>query len=718
MVGALAGCPASGTRDESHYGTQKAQMDKLSRSHPPPTRQEAVSDTLHGVEVLDPYRWLENVKAPEVQGWMASQDRFTRGYLEKLPNRKQLRGRLNELSYIDTESEPIRRGKHFFYSRQHRDKEKRVYYWRPVAGGKARVLIDPNKLSDDGSVSIKGIYPSWDGQWVAFKLSENNADAATLHLMRVESGERSRVDSIPGAKYANPSWTPEGKGFYYTRLPVGAKIPISDLPGHAAVYFHMVGQPFAKDPMVHPATGNPSTFISADLSRDGRSLVLYKHHGWTSTDVYIQHISDVNKPGRKENFLPFRVGIKALYGILTWGDHLYVHTNEDAPRYRLFKVTPPRLERESWKELIPERKSAVLDGVTIRGGRLALRYMERATSKLEIADLEGNKIRDIPLPELGTVSDLVGNPEDDTAYFSFTSFLTPTTIFKTSLKEGGREVHFKPDLELDTSAYTTEQMIYKSRDGTPVSMFIVRKASIKLDGSTPFILTGYGGFNINLTPQFRGSRIVWLEQGGALAIPNLRGGGEYGEKWHQDGMLLKKQNVFDDFIAAAEHLIEKKYTRPNRLAIVGGSNGGLLVGAAMTQRPELFKVVGCHVPLLDMIRYHLFGSGKTWISEYGSADDPEQFKAILAYSPYQKVKKGTAYPSMIMMSADSDDRVDPMHARKFTAAIQNATKSKNPVLFRLETNAGHGGGDMVKKRVEATVDEFSFLMQQLGMKPR
>ena len=692
-------------------------MDKRN-SHPPATRREQVSDTLHGVEVRDPYRWLEDVKAPEVQTWMKAQDQFTRGFLKALPGRQRLRRRLQELSYLDSQSAPLRRGKRHFYSRQHKDKEKRVYYWRLVEGGEERVLIDPNLLSDDGSVSVKGVYPSWNGELVAYKLSENNADASTLHLMRVDNGERSKVDSIPGAKYAAPSWTPGGEGFYYTRLPVDAKIPISELPGHATVYFHTVGEPVSEDTLVHPATGDPSTFLSADLSRDGKVLVLYKHHGWTSTDVFIQLLSDGTLPATAQGFKPFRVGVKALYGVFAWGGHLYVYTNEDAPRYRLFRVTPPRLERGAWHELVPERKAAVLDGFTIRGGHLALRYMERATNKLEIANLAGKKIRDVPLPELGTVSDLVGNPEDDTAYFSFTSFLRPTTIFETSLKKGGRRVHFKPDLVLDTSQYTTEQVLYKSKDGTPISMFIVRNASLKKDGSMPFLLTGYGGFNISLTPEFRGSRIVWLEQGGAVAIPNLRGGGEYGEQWHRDGMLLKKQNVFDDFIGAAEYLIDKKYTSPQRLSIVGGSNGGLLVGAAMTQRPELFKAVGCHVPLLDMVRYHLFGSGKTWISEYGSAEDPEQFRAIVAYSPYQKVKKGTNYPSMIMMSADSDDRVDPMHARKFTAAIQYATTSNNPVIFRLETQAGHGGGDMIKKQVEATVDEFSFLMQQLKMKPK
>ncbi len=693
-------------------------MDKLSKAKPPPTRREEILDTIHGVKVADPYRWLEEVKAPEVQAWMKAQDQFTRERLEALPGRACLRSRLEELSYIDSQTAPRRRGKRFFYSRQHKDKEKSVYYWRPVAGGEERVLIDPNKLSDDGSVSVRGLYPSWDGEWVAFKLSENNADASTLHLMRVETGERSKVDSIPGAKYAHPSWTPGGEGFYYTRLPVDPKIKISELPGHAAIYFHAVGKPFAEDPLIRAATGDPTTFISAQLSRDGSVLILYKHHGWTSTDVFVQLVSDPAKPCKADGFKPFRVGQKALYGAFAWGGKIYVHTNEGAPRYRLFRVDPSQLERSAWHELVPEQEAAVLDGVTLRGGHLALRYLERASSKLEIWTLAGTKVRKVPLPELGSVSDLVGNPEDDTAYYSFTSFLTPTTIFKTSVKDGGREVHFKPDLKLDTSAFTTEQVTYKSKDGTPVTMFIVRNKAVKKDGDNPFILTGYGGFNINLTPQFRGSRMVWLEQGGALAIPNLRGGGEYGEQWHQDGMLLKKQNVFDDFIAAAQHLIDGGYTSPRRLSIVGGSNGGLLVGAAMTQRPELFRAVGCHVPLLDMVRYHLFGSGKTWISEYGSADDPEQFKAIIGYSPYQKVIKGTAYPAMIMMSADSDDRVDPMHARKFTAAIQHATASEHPVLFRLETNAGHGGGDMVKKQVEATIDEFSFLMQQLGMKPK
>ncbi len=687
------------------------------RAPPPTTRREEISETLHGVQVADPYRWLEDVKAAEVKRWMLDQNAHTRRQLDRLPGRERLRARLRELSYIDFETAPLRRGKNYFYSRLHKDKEKRVYYWRRGEQGAERVLIDPNKLSDDGTVSVKGVYPSWDGELVAYKLSENNADAATLYLMTVATGEISKVDVIRGAKYAAPSWTPSGDGFYYTRLPVDPKIPISDLPGHAAVYFHKLGQDPGGDRLVHEKTGDPTMFISVHLAREGRFLFLYKHHGWTSTDIYYCDLKGTHPGATQEKFLPLRVDQKALYSVFAWQDQIYLHTNEGAPRYRLFRVTPGQYERSKWSEIIEQDKEAVLNGASVRGGRLALDYLERASGKLVIADLEGKKIADIQLPEIGSVSNLSGNPQDDTAYYSFTSFLRPTTIYKLSINSLKSEVHFKPDIPIEAAPYISEQVMYKSKDGTPVSMFIVRPRWAKKGEATPYMLTGYGGFNISLTPQFRGSRFVWLEQGGALAIPNLRGGGEYGESWHRDGMRDKKQNVFDDFIAAAEYLIREKYTSARKLAISGGSNGGLLVGAAMTQRPELFRAVNCAVPLLDMVRYHRFGSGKTWISEYGSADDPEQFKVLYAYSPYHHVQQSTAYPAMIMMSADSDDRVDPMHARKFTAAIQHATTSKHPVLFRLETNAGHGGGDMVKKQVEAAADVYSFLMNELGMTP-
>jgi prolyl oligopeptidase len=683
----------------------------------PLARRQKIVETIHGQEVRDPYRWLELARTRETQTWVAGQDAYARRILAGLPGRAALADRLKALSYLDWVSSPTRKGKRFFFTRQHADKEKAIYYWREGERGAPKVLLDPNTLSKDGSVAVRGVWTSYDGKWAAYKLSENASDASTLHVMEVETGKISTIDTIPGARYAEPSWNPDGSGFYYTRLPVDATIPTSEMPGHAAVYYHTLGTDPSRDILVRRKTGDPRTFLGADLSRDGRFLFLYIQHGWSRSDVYYLDLQGKPHPG-KSPFKRFIVGRKALYSCYAWKGQIYVHTNDEAPRYRLYKVDPQQIERTTWREIVPERPDAVLEDFGVVGDHLSLRYLRRAITEIEIATLEGKRVRRVSFPGLGSATGLHGNPEDDTAYYSFSSFTLPSTVYRTSVKRGGRKVYFKLKVPIDPKPYKVEQVEYPSRDGTRITMFIVRRAKAPLDGTTPMILTGYGGFNISLTPSFSASRFVWLEQGGAIAIPNLRGGGEYGEAWHQAGMLLRKQNTFDDFIAAAETLIKKRHTSADRLAIVGGSNGGLLVGAAMIQRPELFRAVACHVPLLDMVRYHLFGSGKTWISEYGSSDDAEQFRAIHAYSPYHHLKPGARYPALLMMSADSDDRVDPMHARKFTAAAQHASSSGLPVLLRVESNAGHGGGDMIKKHVESAADEYAFLMHQLGVTPR
>jgi prolyl oligopeptidase len=684
------------------------------RKGPPPARRGKVAQTIHGVKVADPYRWLERAGSAEARAWTRAQDAHARRYLGGLPGRQLLEQRLTELSYIDSISAPVRRGRRFFFSRQHADKEKVVWYWRQGQRGKPRVLIDPNTLSEDGSVSLRGLSISWDGLKVAYKLSQHAADEATMYVMDVGSGDLSKVDVIEGAKYAHASWTPKGDGFYYTRLPTDKSIPVADLPGYAEVYFHQLGTEPRTDRLVHAKTGDPTTFIAADLSRDGRFLWLYLHHGWTSTEV---HYQDLSRKG-PHTFRPFAVGTKAHYEVTAHKGWIYVLTDDGAPNYRLYKVNPRRVQRSAWREIVPERQDAVLQGFAVVGDHLSLQYLKDASTRLLVANLAGKVIREVTFPGIGSASGLVGNPEDDTAYFSFSSFTTPTTIFRTSVRRGGRRIYFRPKIPIDPRPYRVEQVFFPSKDGTRISMFIVRRKDQPMDGSTPFLLGGYGGFNISITPQFYGARFVWLEQGGGMAVPNLRGGGEYGEDWHRAGMLTRKQNTFDDFVAAARFLIDRGYTSAAKLAIRGGSNGGLLVGAAMIQRPELFRAVACHVPLLDMVRYHLFGSGKTWISEYGSAEDPQQFKALYAYSPYHHVREGTPYPALLVMSADSDDRVDPMHARKFTAAIQHATTSGHPVLLRVETKAGHGGGDLIKKEVAAATDEYAFLLRELGVVPR
>jgi prolyl oligopeptidase len=697
----------------------------------PQTMRQDIVEKIFGQMVHDPYRWLEDAGEKKVQAWMAAQDQLTRTYLGDLDRRDELAARFRELFYVDALYAPAVHGGRYFYARRSADQEKTVYYWKEGADGEEHVLLDPNAMSEDGSVSVGGIYVAWDGKKIAYKLQENNADAATLYVKNVATGEVSDVDIIEGAKYAYPSWTPDSQGFYYTYLPKtygpdgatpGEKIPVDIRPGFSQVRFHKLGTNPEDDPVIHTRTGDARAFLSARVSRDGRWLIATISHGWGRSDVYFQDLkagdpANASAVGSVDAWKPFITGTEFKYSVWAWKDHFYIYTDENAPNGKLMKVSVEAPAHENWVEVVPASKDRVLDNVQIIGGHLVLTYMVNAHSLLEVRTLDGDLVRQVELPGVGVTYGMKGQPDRDEAYYSFESFTTPRQIYKTSIKTGERTLWEKLDIPVDPSQYKVEQVWYESKDGTKVSMFVVHRKDIEMDGSTPFLLYGYGGFNVSMRPSFRASIYPWLDAGGGYAVPNLRGGGEYGEEWHQAGMLENKQNVFDDFIAAAEFLIEKGYTSSDKLAISGGSNGGLLVGAVMTQRPELFRAVICSVPLLDMLRYHEFGSGKTWMSEYGNPEVKEDFEYLYAYSPYHNVKKGVEYPALLMQSADSDDRVDPMHARKFTAAIQYATASEHPVLLRIAKNAGHGGGDMIKKYVKRYAGQYAFLMQQLGMEP-
>lgn len=704
----LTACPSSTTKTDP-VGPQQAGALVY-----PETKREDIKETLHGQDVQDPYRWLEDASKPDVKQWMTRQDTFTRQYLGKLPKRDALAKRFAELFYVDAVSAPRRKGDRFFWWRRKANQEKYVIYWKEGEKGKEQVLLDPNAMSKDGSISVGNFYPSHDGKYVAYTIKANNADEATLYVMEVATGKKSDVDVIEGAKYAWPSWMPDNSGFYYTSLPTDKKIPIKDRPGYAQVRFHKLGTSPKNDPVVVPKTGDPKMFIGAGVSRDGKYLFSFKWKGWNANDVFIHTITD-EASRTKPNFKPLVENIPAKFSVEVFKDDLYILTNHKAPNYRVLKTSMSNPSLENAKEIIPEQKDNVIQSMDIIGGKLVLMSMKKVNNNIRVHDLDGKVVRDVQLPTVGATFGITGNPDKDEAYFSFMSFTVPRQIYKTSISTGKTDLWAKVNIPIDPSPYKVEQVFFSSKDGTKVPMFIISRKDIKLDGSTPFILNGYGGFNVSLKPYFRASIYPWLEAGGGYAVANLRGGGEFGEQWHQDGMMHKKQNVFDDFIAAAKYLQDKKYTSPKRLAISGGSNGGLLVGAAMTQRPELFGAVICAVPLLDMVRYHLFGSGKTWIPEYGSADDAKQFKTLVAYSPYHNIKPKADYPATLFMSADSDDRVDPLHARKMAAALQNATGGKAPILLRIEENAGHGGGDMVKKSIQSSVDTYSFLMCQLGM---
>jgi prolyl oligopeptidase len=686
----------------------RARAAELARPPYPPTRTTAVADVLHGVTVPDPYRWLEDEKSPEVQAWMKAQDDLARRTLASLPGLDALAARLKELLYVDSLGAPIHRGSRYFHTRRLANQEKSVVYWKEGEDGAEKVLLDPNAWSADGSAGLGSWSVSWDGTKAAYQKKVNNSDEATLFVLDVATGKVSDVDVIEGAKYASASWTPDGSAFYYTKLPVDPKIPASERPGWADVRLHRIGTDPKTDAVVKEKLGDPTTFQHAVITRDGRFLFLTVSHGWTSTDVWFR---DLEKNAGATAWTPLAVGVKAHFEVDNFGRTLFVRTDEGAPRGRVFAVDPAKPARAAWKEIVHERRDASLQNFGVVGGKLALEYLKSASSLLEVRNLDGTLLREVPLPGIGSASNLSGRDDEDEAHYSFTSYTTPTAIYQTSVKTGATSLYFQVKVPADVSPYTVTQVFYPSKDGTRVSMFIVHRKDCKRDGSARAILEGYGGFQVPLTPAFSASLFPWLERGGIYAVPNLRGGGEYGEEWHESGMLLKKQNVFDDFAAAAAYLEKEKWTSADRLVLRGGSNGGLLLGALVTQHAELFRVALCGVPLLDMVRYHLFGSGKTWISEYGSADDAAQFKALYAYSPYHHVKAGTKYPTVLLLSADSDDRVDPMHARKFAAALQAATVG-GPVLLRVEKHSGHGGADLVKSAVEMLADEYAFALAE------
>lgn len=679
----------------------------------PETRSQDIKETLHGQEVADPYRWLEDVSSPEVQAWMKAQNDLTREQLDALPGRDQLKERYKQLFYVDSLSAPIKRGDRYFYRRRHADREKAVIYWRQGEHGAEKVLLDPNTMGGEGqNISLGRWVPSWDGQKVAYLIKENNADEATLYVMEVATGQVSDVDVIPGAKYASPEWTPKNDGFYYTWLPTDTQIPTADRPGFSNIRFHKLGTPPEKDPVIQKKLGDSTKFLSPALSRDGRWLFRYIFHGWARTEIAVRDLKS-----KDTEFKPFYAPEKSNASVTAWRDHFYIHTNENAPRYQILRTSTRKMDQKHWKVVVPEREDVVIEEMQIVGEHMVLTLLRNATSAMEVRKLDGTLVREVPLPGIGSTFGMSGNPDEDAAYFSYASFTTPWQIYKTSIQSGSTKLWSQVEVPVDPSPYTVEQAWFTSKDGTRVPMFLVHRKDIPRDGSTPWLLYGYGGFDVSLKPYFRSSIYPWLEAGGGYAVANLRGGGEFGDAWHKSGMMDQKQNVFDDFIAAGEFLVQEKYTSSDKLAIYGGSNGGLLVGAAMTQRPDLFGAVVCSVPLLDMVRYHLFGSGKTWIGEYGSAEDAEQFKALRAYSPYHRVQPGTAYPPTLFLSADNDDRVDPLHARKMAAALQAANSAPSPILLRIQANAGHGGADRVEEAVEESVDLYSFLMATFGMQP-
>jgi prolyl oligopeptidase len=665
-------------------------------------------ETIHGVEVPDPYRWLEDGESAEVRAWTAAQNVHTRAHLEARPGRQATRERLARLLAIGTLGTPVGRGERVFHTRREAGQDQPVLYVRTGSQGADRALVDPNTTGPDRTATIDWWYPSEDGALVAYGMSTSGDEKSTLRIVRSDTGEH-LPDVIPHTRYCSLAWLPDGSGFYYTRYPAPGEVPAGEENYNRHVYLHRLGDDPARDPKIYGQQRDPREMIEISISPEGRWLVLTVHEGWSRSDLYAMDLKTEERP-----LVTVAEGIDALFGGQAIGDTLYLLTNHEAPRYRLFAVDLRRPQRERWRALIPQ-KEAVLSQAVVAGGRIVAHYLQDAASRIVVHDLDGRPVRDVPLPALGTVETVTGRHDGTDAFWGFSSFTVPPAVYRYDVRTGSVERWRQVASDVDLSGVEVRQVFYPSRDGTRVSMFLVHRKGLKRDGRNPTILFGYGGFNVSETPVFSRATVLWLERGGVYALANLRGGGEYGEGWHRAGMRDRKQNVFDDFLAAAEWLIKKKYTRSERLAIYGGSNGGLLVGAAMTQRPDLFRAVVCAVPLLDMVRYHHFRIAKLWVPEYGSAEKPDEFRWLHAYSPYHRVRDGLRYPAVLLTTAESDSRVDPMHARKMAALLQAATASGRPVLLRTETRAGHGAGKPVSKLIDEATDTWTFLAWQLGM---
>jgi prolyl oligopeptidase len=667
-----------------------------------------IVDVLHGEQVPDPYRWLEDGDDPAVADWTRRQNERTTAYLAALPERPGIRRRLEQLLSIGVVGVPTPARGRYVYLRRDGTQNQPVLYVRDGVDGPDRVALDPNALNAEGTTALDWYYPSEDGRLLAYGLSEDGSERSVLHVLDLTTLEL-RPDRIPDTRAADLAWLPDGSGFYYTRYPAGGTVPEGEEQYHRSVYLHRLGTDPAGDPLIfEPA--EPVHWPGVSLSRDGRWLLISVSRTFDETDLYLR---DLVADGP---LVPVARDLPALFEGQVVGDRLYIRTNVEGPTYGLYAADPESPGRTDWRTLVAPRADAVLEGVSVTSSRLVLNYLERATSRLVLTELDGANPQDVPLPAIGSVFGTGSEPDGDELFYGFSSYGVPPSVYRLDLAAGTQALWQQVEADVDPARFEVRQVTFASRDGTPVTMFVVAPRGLTLDGANPTYLTGYGGFNISMTPAFSRSLLLWLEHGGVLAVPNLRGGGEYGEGWHQGGMLGTKQNTFDDCIAAAEWLIRERYTSPERLALAGGSNGGLLAGALLTQRPDLFRAVVIQVPLLDMLRYHHFLIAKLWIPEYGSPEDPEQYRWLRRYSPYHHVRDDVPYPAVLLATAESDTRVDPMHARKMTARLQAATSSSHPILLRLESKAGHGAGKPLAKLVDELTDSWSFVFHELGVR--
>lgn len=669
--------------------------------YPQTFKDTSVTDNYHGTIVADPFRWLEVDTAKEVKGWVKEQNEVTFDYLSNIPYRDKIKDRYEELFNYVKLSSPYKVGDYYFFSKNDGLQNQYVIYYQKGLDGEPEVFLDPNKMSEDGTVSISLLGFSEDDKYVAYSKQEGGSDWREIHVMEI-ANKRKLPDVLKWVKFSGANWNKDG--FFYSKYPAPEDgLELSAKNEYHSVYYHKLGEDQSKDVKVFGNDKEPLIYHFTSITEDRDYLVLYAS---TGTDGYETYYKNLKSDGPITNLFS---GYKNKSSVIeNVGDKLLVMTDIDAPKYRLIEVDLNNPSKENWKDVIPENEH-LLQSVSTGAGKLWANYLQDVTTRIYSYNLDGSNKTEIKLPGLGSAYGFGGRKDDDMFFYSFSSFTIPNSIYKFDVKTGKSEQFFESTLKFNPSDYVEKQVFYTSKDGTKVPMFIVHKKGLELNGQNPTYLYAYGGFNVNLTPSFSTSRIILLENGGVFAMPNLRGGGEYGEEWHKAGMLHNKQNVFDDYIAAAEYLIDNNYTSKEKLGIAGGSNGGLLVGAAMTQRPDLFAVTFPAVGVMDMLRYHKFTVGWGWVPEYGSSDDPEHFENLLSYSPLHNLKENVEYPATMITTADHDDRVVPAHSFKFGARLQECHSGDQPVLLRIAVDAGHGAGKPTSKIIEEEADRWSFL---------
>ena len=677
----------------------------------PKARRSDVVDDYFGTRVPDPYRWLEDPDSAETLEWTKEENAMTESYLHELPERALFKDRLTQLLNFERYTVPSWEGHRYIYRKNDGLQNQSVIYTLKDLNDTPQVLLDPNKMAADGTLAISSTAISDDGRLVAYGLAASGSDWNTIRIRDIASG-KDLPDLVPWVKFSEPSWTKDSKGFFYARFPAPRKSEdqVFARLSNQRLYYHRVGDQQEKDALVFERPDNSDETLGGSVSHDGQYLFLEISKGSARQDqLFFKDLRDPYAPVTDSPFVPIFPRFEADVKIIgSFKNRLFVLTDLEAPKYKIVEIDLNNPARENWKVVVPESRD-LLESAALVGGKLVINFLVDAKNELSVYDLEGKKQGDVPLPSLGTVGGLSGDVDRSELFYAFTSFLYPSTIYRCDVGTLHTEVFKKPSVDFGPAAFSTEQKFYTSKDGTQIPMFLVYKKGLKLNGDNPVYLTGYGGFNVSVTPSFSASFLTWIERGGICAVPNLRGGGEYGREWHEAGTKDRKQNVFDDFIAAAQTLIDWKYTSVGRIAIIGASNGGLLVGAALTQHPELFGAAVPQVGVLDMLRFQKFTIGWAWQSDYGSSDSADGFNILIKYSPLQNIAPGKCYPPTLITTGDHDDRVLPGHSFKFAATLQAAQGCANPILIRVDSKAGHGSGKPITKVIDEQSDALAFM---------